>query len=304
VSTQLQTPSTEPPDLLELGDARGGSHTYEVPIKIRGDEDEVRRLIEDLQSPPGGAGDDPSDVSQEEAPPAEYDATSRQRAPVLLGGDEGLIKVALIFDPCANGKSFDTHLREYVRRLTTIKETETARDEMLARASTELSAAVWLFGTVIVDAELIGDDGEVLDEEKPEEWRSMIGETEKLQAVENIILHGYVVNDDKPAGQPSWKSLGGSLTRLRCLYEGREVETRHTLRKVDTRIINDYLTLTSKAAEEGSAKIALIMFDLAALYDRVKIGARGYKGGVVPAHHKAAVFGAHAQRQVRAIRKN
>lgn len=243
-----------------------------------------------------GDADKPPD---EDAAPAEYDATGRQHIPSLLATEEGAAAVTLIFEPCAKRRSFDHHLREYVRRLSAIRETETDDEAFLAREEAQLSAAEWLFDTVITDIEGLGDEAD-----KPANWREFIGAHEKRNAVDTAILFTNTLDDKKTDGKPSWKSLGGAVTRLYCLANGREVETRHTLKKADSKIANEFLGLLSKAASNGSLKYDALIFDMAALYDRLKIGARGYRDGVVPAHHKARVVIAHVNRQLTALRKN
>ncbi|HLL74803.1 MAG TPA: hypothetical protein VK421_06020 [Pyrinomonadaceae bacterium] len=242
--------------------------------------------------------DEVSDESESEAP-AEYDATERQRIPAILATEDGAVSVTLVFEPCAKGKSFDHHLREYVRRLSQVRETETDEGAVLAREEAQLAAAEWLFDAVVTDIEGLGDE-----DEKPDDWKMLIGAHEKRNCVDSAILYTQTLEDEKAGGKVSWKSLGLAGTRLRCLSNGREVVTRHTLKKADAKVANEFLALFAKVASGGTLKQDVLIFDLAALYDRLKIGARGYRGGVVPAHHKAPVVTAHVTRQLRAVRKN
>lgn len=259
------------------------TQTYSVPV-----------AVETAESAPV----DPSDELQDEAS-AEYDATERQRIPAILATEDGAARVTLIVDPCAGGKTFDQHLREYVRRAAKVRDTETDEEAVLAREEAQFAAAEALFDAVVADIEGLGDE-----DEKPDDWKGLIGVQEKRNAVDSAILFAQTVEDEKVSGKPSWKSLGNATTRLRCLVNGREVVTRHTLKKADSHAANEFLKLLAKASTGGQFRYDTLIFDLAASYDLHKIGARGYKGGVVPAHHKAQVYISHVRRQLKAIRKN
>lgn len=245
-------------------------------------------------SPPADASAAPDQTAgEEEEAPAEYDAAARQRIPCVFATADGRVPVTLVFDPRPErAESFDRSLREYARKLAAAQG-DAAEDAAAAQAV--LAATTWLFDRHVVDLEGVGEEGE----EKPENWLDFFSPLEKRRAVEQAILFCYPVEDGKAAARPSWSSLRASVTRLRCFFDGFEIETAHTLRKADGKTINEFLALMAKSQDHSP-----VMSELAGLYDRLKVGSKGYKGGLVPLHHKAVVTVTHISRQQEVARKN
>lgn len=237
-----------------------------------------------------------ADVPELETPPAEYDASAKQRIPVMLPLGDEQIEITLIFDPNANLRNFDHHLKEYARRASAQRDADTDADLVLAREESLTDAAIYLFDTCIVDLDGIGEEGE----EKPADWRNIFSPQEKKTVVERAILHVYPVDSGKKGARPSWKShaeFTNSTIRLRAIFDGYEIETKHILRKADVKTLRDFTTEWTKAAGGPSAEVA-------AFYQKLKVEASGYKDGIVPLHHMAAVVAAHLFKQARVLRKN
>lgn len=238
----------------------------------------------------------PAPVPDLDTPPAEYDASAKQRIPVMLPLGDEQIEITLIFDPNAEHQSFDRHLKEYARRAATQREADTDADLLLARDEALTDAAVWLFDKCIVDLEGIGDEGE----EKPADWRNIFSPQEKKTVIERAILHVYPADSGKRGARPSWKQQAdftNSTIRLRCIFDGYEIETKHVLRKADVKTLRDFTSEWSKANGSPSEEVA-------AFYRKLKVEAHGYKDDIIPLHHMAAAVGAHLFKQARVLRKN
>jgi|ERR1041384_868867 hypothetical protein len=234
-----------------------------------------------------------------QAKPVEYDATARQRIPALLPTEAGALPITLIFEPQPHNQPFDKLLAEYTRRLSALPVTDTAEDEGEARTLAQLDAAGWLFDQVIVDVEGIGIEGE----EKPANWLEFFTPQEKNAVVLNAILSGYALPEAAHSGaRLSWQSLAGSVTRLRVLFDGRELDVRHTLKKADTKTLREFGALLDKI--QAGANAVNLMFELVTVYNRLQLTTHGYKGGIVPAHHRAFAVLAHLTRQLQVTRKN
>jgi hypothetical protein len=235
----------------------------------------------------------------QDAPPAEYDATARQRIPVLLPSEGGPLAVTFIYDPQAPGPhgTFDRALKEYVRRLSAVPVTTTAEEEAEAHALAQLDAAGWLFDSFIVDVEGVGAEGE----QKPADWKNYFTPQEKNRVVLGAILEATPLDDGgNPAGARSWSALAISSLRLRVPFDGWQIDTRHSLKKADGKTLRDFGALLERLNQSGAS----VMFELAAIYDRLKVSAGGYKGGIVPVHHRAFAALGHLSTQARVTKKN
>ncbi len=238
--------------------------------------------------------------------PAEFDAGARQRWPMLIAADDGPLVVAFIYDPHAPGPhgTFDRALREYVRRRSAVPATTTPEEADEARALAQLDAAAWLFDSFVVDVEGVGAEGE----EKPRDWQSYFTPQEKNRTLfENLFDVASLDAEGSPAAR-SWSALAVSSFRLRAPFDGGRVDTRHTLRKGDTAALRAHGWLLELMADvTASSAVEMVLHfapEYAALYDRLKVSAGGYAGGVVPVHHKAFAAFAHLSTQARAVRKN
>lgn len=231
-----------------------------------------------------------------EAPPTEYDATARQRVGLRVQTDAGLQSVAFVFDPQPQGRPFDKLLAEYARRFDAVPKTETAEEEAEARALAQVDASAWLFSQVMVDVEGMGD-------ERPANWQDHFTPQEKHVAILNGVLYAVTLPHTGPQGvRVSWAALAGAVMRLRVLFDGHDIETRHTLKKADNAILREFGALLEKTQRDATS--TGLMFDLAALYDRLKLTAHGYKGGIIPPHHRALAVLNHLTTQASVTRKN
>jgi hypothetical protein len=265
-----------------------------APVTV---ELQVQHTHTDQDAAPPPAQSDDVPLVQSAAPPTEYDATARQRIGAQIGTAGGTFPVTLIFDPQAGPHStFDRTLKEYVRRLSAVPATDTADEEAEARALAQLDAAAWLFDTLMVDVEGIGAE----EEAKPADWKTFFTPQEKNGVVMNAILFGVPLEDRAASGaRVSWAALAVSATKLRVLFDGHNLDTRHGLKKGDTPTMREFGQQLEKMQRGES-----VMFELAALYDRLKVSAKPYKDGIVPVHHKAFALLGHLSTQLRVTRKN
>jgi hypothetical protein len=119
----------------------------------------------------------------------------------------------------------------------------------------------------------------------------------------NALLYAVPLAQPVKEGvRVSWRALAASVTRLRVLFDGHEMETRHLLKKADAKTMREFNAQLEQAQEYGG-RIKLL-FQLAATYNQLKLTAYGYKDDLIPAHHRAfAVFG-HLSSQLLVTRKN
>jgi hypothetical protein len=222
----------------------------------------------------------------------EYDAGAIQHIPAVVTLEGGRANVTLIYDPNAQEKTFDQHLDEYEMRAG-IKTDDLPDDEVdAAVAQALLEAQCWLFDTVITDIEGIGAEGE----ERPVEWRSIAFSPERKKAVvEQAILYTLPMQAKAVAARPSWSSnFARSTTRLLCHFNGRELETFHTMKPADSKTLDEFRALWAKG---GTG------LQVASLYETLEGKGSGYKGGIIPRHHKASAVIGHCALQGRVIGK-
>ena len=256
------------------------------------DEKQFTEATDEIEPDESGQDQDVQTLVNDEATPTEYDAGVVQRIPAIVSLEEGRAEVTLLYNPNAQGKSFDEHLAEYSRRSKPPASDDEDADVSETSGQALLDAACWLFDTVIQDVEGIGEAGE----EKPIEWRSMIFAPEHKKAVvEQSILFALPLQPKPLATRPSWKStFGRSTTRLLCHFDGQEIETSHTMRHADNKTLQEFRTIWAKG---GTG------LELAALYETLKGEGKGYRGGTIPTHHKAAAVIGHCLVQDRVLGK-
>lgn len=234
-------------------------------------------------------------------PPAEqpeayvFDSTARQRVPVILVAGEEEFEVALILDPINDGA-----LMRYSKACEAASDEEEEDDALAGRLRAAATASTVLFDAVVTDIEGIGEEGE----ERPETWREFFSADEKSGFL-NEAVFGYRYVEPKQAKKgkkPRWgQDLRNMTTRVAFPFEGRSVETSHTLRKADAKVYGEFNALMSRV---GSVRgLDAHMLTLAAWYDEHHVAHQRYTGDV-PRHHRAAVFVLHMTRQKAAVRKN
>lgn len=235
------------------------------------------------------------DAQGGEAEPSAFDSTAPQRVPIILLADGDEFEATLVLNPVS-----DTALMRYSKACEEAAEEDEADDALTSRLRAAADASAVLFDAIAEDLEGVGEEGEV----KPETWREMFSAHEKSAILEQAVF-GYEYVEPRRAAKgkrPRWgQDLRNVTTRVRVPFEGRMVETSHTLRKADAKVYGEYLALMSRAA--SARAVDAHMLKLAAWYDEHHVAHQGYKGDV-PRHHRAAVFVLHMTRQKAAVRKN
>lgn len=231
-------------------------------------------------------------TSPDKSASPQYDASAIQRIPAVVTLEGGRANVTLVYNPNAQGKSFDAHLDEYEMRAKL--DTDGLPDEEVDAAQLQAltDAACWLFDTVIEDVEGIGAEGE----EKPLEWRSLIFTPERKKAVvDQAILYALPMQAKAVTSRPSWSAnFGRSTTLLACHFDGREVETSHSMKPADNKTLDEFRALWAKG---GTG------LQVAPLYEALEGKGTGYKDGIIPKHHRAAAVIGHCALQDRVIGK-
>lgn len=232
------------------------------------------------------------------APALLYDTTAPQRVPVLLPLDGETYEIILKLRPV-----MDVALANYARKCAQVSGDgeEDEEDALAALVGAGFDAAVYLFDQLADGVEGIGEEGE----EAPDDWRDIFGAADKTAVIDGAVLVAQDVapRAAKKGKRPSWGTgLKNSTVRLKVVFDGREVETTHVLKKPDAKVFSDFTTTFRAAYGQGRAGDAHMM-KLAALYDRLHIGHGGYASHV-PLHHKARAVLAHISQQARSLRKN
>jgi hypothetical protein len=162
--------SAEPEEAAALvGEAVGEETNLSDPTRTVGQADsEVTAQSDAAHANAGEASQDA---------PAVYDSTARQRVPVTILEEDGLVDATLICEPVS-----DTTLATFARLLAEADATESPEDDEDAtlKLSGAHAAGCWLFGALTSGVEGYGEEGE----EMPGDWRDrLFGPREKADII-------------------------------------------------------------------------------------------------------------------------
>ena len=243
------------------------------------------------------------------APPL-YNADANQKIPMRIEDGEFVYEVNYIMGP-QKDEALAEYDRRCDRRFASADAKEAGERNALESTDDSFGAALWLFNDRLVDVDGFGEPGE----EKPENWRELIG-TDLDKAA--VIDSAYLAADIAPARLKEGKRHGWGVARqeasvipVRALFEGYELTLTHERSQIVTadQLAEFKSIMKHRFLVEGSrrgktdTRIPPKAKRLGALYDRLGYVASGYEGRV-PLHHKMLVVVHDLTKESESVRKN
>lgn len=239
-----------------------------------------------------------------------YNADANQRIPMRIEDGEFVYEVAYIMGP-QKDDSLAEYDRRCDRRFASADAKEAGERNALESTDDSFGAALWLFNDRLVDVEGFGES----DEQKPENWRELIGtDLDKAAVIDNAYLAADIAAARLKEGKRhGWGAARqeASVTRVRALFEGYELTLAHERSRPPTA---DHLAefksiMKHRFLVEGSrrgktdTRIPPKARRLGALYDKLGYSTTGYEGRV-PLHHKMLVVIHDLTKESESVRKN
>lgn len=224
------------------------------------------------------------DTNTHTTPSPLFDADAEQRVELLIQYRGVERTVAHRFAPLTDDLFFQFEQRKKTRARVSGQDLLTVRNE-----DQEVSAAEWLWNELA-----LGRDGYV----PRDDWRERTNVVDKAQAIRDGLLAVYAVRA-APAADPAElepvdDDLGTEIA-LDCLFNSTALTVRHAFRAPSAadvkeydrlmRIADNLIARGGRRPDSAQLVIPSKARELAALYDRLAVGAEGYAGRV-PAHHK------------------
>jgi hypothetical protein len=218
--------------------------------------------------------------------PLLFDADAEQGVELLIQYRGVERTVAHRFAPLTDELFFHFEQRKKTRARVSGQDLLTVRNE-----DQEVSAAEWLWNELA-----LGRDGYVTRDD----WRERTNVLDKAQAIRDGLLAVYAVRGavvtsiDPSEMEPVDDDLGTEIA-LDCLFNSTALTVRHAFRAPSAadvkeydrlmRIADNLIARGGRRPESAQVVIPSKARELAALYDRLAVGADGYAARV-PAHHK------------------
>ena len=212
-----------------------------------------------------------------------YDAQAEQRIPFLLETETGLVQVYFILGPQAD-KVLIEHERRLNLRVKKAELSETGGLHGVMAKSEKVAASAELFDTVAIRAEGFGDS----DDDLPDDWKTRIDPADKADVIDQAYLATDVL---KPmvavlGTRVSWDYRSANKTHtLRALFNGYQLELKHTLGKASATQIDEFKSIMGQAYQvqgamlmQGEALIAPRYTRLGKLYTQLHQAHENYNG--------------------------
>ena len=245
-------------------------------------------------------------ASTEETKVILYGADSPQRVAFLTEFEGESYEIAYLVGPVKDELLKELELRRNLRVMEA--EPDEANQRGVVQQSDDLKASAWYFEQVALGVEGVGES----DDELPEDWMSHFSNKEKADVIDDAVLAYQVVQLPiaKSGKRLPWKHREGTTTtRLRAIFNGYEIETEHVLDIADAETLSEFTSLMARGVlvqgtkiNQGETYIPGRLGKLGAMYQRLKISAKGYAGRV-PLHHQAAVVIHQLGKQSKALTK-
>lgn len=246
------------------------------------------------------------DEAQSEGSLPLYDAKADQRIPFHLETDDGLALVHFILGPQTETVLVE-HERQLNLRIAKADREETGGVFAIKSKSKKVEADSILFDTVAIKPEGFGDS----DEDIPGDWKDHIHKQDKSDVIATYLAAEVVKPEVQIiTGRASWNYRSGIKTHiLRVLFEGYQLELKHTLGPSSADQLDEFKAITTQSYQvqgamvmQGESLIPARLKRMGVLYQQLHQAHEGYKG-YPPLHHQAEIVAAHLSPVLEALRK-
>lgn len=235
-----------------------------------------------------------------------YDSGATQRIPFLIETDAGLAEVFFRLGPQTDEVLIE-HERQRNLRLVRADIAETGGVQGVEAKARKVEASALLFDTVAVGAEGFGDSDEL-----PDDWKDRIAKDDKADVIDQAYLAVEAVKPQVAQIQARvpWDYRSDTRTHtLHALFEGYQLELKHTLSKASAAQVDEYNSAMSQTylvqgamVMQGETLIPPRLKRLGRLYRQLHVSHEGY-AGFPPLHHQAEAVMAHLGGALKALKK-